>query len=610
MIHLRGDVDVFSFLSGAGSYSIDVNPAPFSPNLDIRAELRNSAGSLVGSSNPADSLPATLSGNLVAAGEYFLSVDGVGKDDPLLTGYTDYGSLGRYSVTGTVPDPGGLAAPVAVAIAAYTPGITPLYVGFDGTGSSDSDGSIHAWDWDFGDGVSDSGEEVNHTYNAPGVYTVSLTVTDNDTLSNNDSLMVTVNNQAPIAVAAADDTSVTAGFAVKFASAGSHDPDLSGTVISYAWNFGDGGSSSSANPSHTYTAAGSFDAVLTVTDNLGATGDSAAVTVDVVPPPFVDQYASGEQFGSGTVSGDYQDTHAADMSEQSIRERESGGRKTSRYSYLQHTWVFNVQPGDGVTLSLIGRQSVSSDSDQMQFAYSINGASFQSLPIELGDSASSFADLPLPGAAVGGEVRVRVTDSDRTAGNRLLDTVYVNQIRIRTDNQGGQVPAPNPATGLGVTAISSSQIDLAWTDNSGNESSFRIERSPDGSLWTAVGTVGANQQGYNDTGLNSLARYYYQVFAFNSGGDASPSNATSATTLEASAISLNSASGYKVKGRQWVSLEWSPAGVDVYRDTTKITTTGTTYEDNIGIKGGGSYTYRVCVTGSTTDCSNEMIVVF
>lgn len=85
-------------------------------------------------------------------------------------------------------------------------------------------------------------------------------------------------NQAPTAVASADTTSGPAPLAVNFSSAGSTDPD--GSIVAYAWDFGDGGSSMAANPNHTYNAAGSYVAMLTVTDDKGATAsDSIAITV-------------------------------------------------------------------------------------------------------------------------------------------------------------------------------------------------------------------------------------------------------------------------------------------------------------------------------------------
>jgi len=85
-------------------------------------------------------------------------------------------------------------------------------------------------------------------------------------------------NQLPVAVASADPQNGNAPLAVQFSSDGSSDPD--GAINAYAWDFGDGNTSSEANPSHTYTAPGTYDAVLVVTDNNGATGN-ASVTINV-----------------------------------------------------------------------------------------------------------------------------------------------------------------------------------------------------------------------------------------------------------------------------------------------------------------------------------------
>jgi subtilisin-like proprotein convertase family protein len=98
------DVDYFTFDSGAGPITIDVTPDDRSPNLDIRAELYDGAGNLIASDNPSGGLAARLTAT-VAAGQYFLKIDGVGKGDPLDGGYSDYASLGQYSFNGTVVEP-------------------------------------------------------------------------------------------------------------------------------------------------------------------------------------------------------------------------------------------------------------------------------------------------------------------------------------------------------------------------------------------------------------------------------------------------------------------------------------------------------------------------
>ena len=91
-------------------------------------------------------------------------------------------------------------------------------------------------------------------------------------------------NQPPVAAASATPTSGTTPLAVSFTSAGSSDPD--GTITTYAWTFGDGGTGSGPSASHTYTTAGTFIATLKVTDNAGATATkSLTITASAPAPP-------------------------------------------------------------------------------------------------------------------------------------------------------------------------------------------------------------------------------------------------------------------------------------------------------------------------------------
>ncbi|WP_176371577.1 PKD domain-containing protein [Desulfosediminicola flagellatus] len=173
-------------------------------------------------------------------------------------------------------------APAASFTADSTAGEAPLTVSFDASGSTDDDGTIESYEWDYGDGT-DSGVTASHTYNTAGSYTVTLTVTDDDDATNTANLTITVDAQniAPIASFTADTTAGEAPLTVSFDASGSTDDD--GTIESYEWDYGDG-TDSGVTASHTYNTAGSYTVTLTVTDDDGAT-NTANQTITVDPQP-------------------------------------------------------------------------------------------------------------------------------------------------------------------------------------------------------------------------------------------------------------------------------------------------------------------------------------
>lgn len=108
IISTTSDADYFSFVTGAGQVSFNINPFTPGPNLDIKADLYNASGTLVATSNSATTLSASFSQTL-AAGQYYLKIDGTGFGSPgtsPASGYTEYASLGRYFITGSVIDAG------------------------------------------------------------------------------------------------------------------------------------------------------------------------------------------------------------------------------------------------------------------------------------------------------------------------------------------------------------------------------------------------------------------------------------------------------------------------------------------------------------------------
>ena len=151
---------------------------------------------------------------------------------------------------------------------------------FDASASSDPDGAISAYAWDFGDGTTATGATPSHVFAGPGSYTVALTVTDSDGSSSTSTQMITI--AGPIAQFTAPLPQLE-GTALDF-NAGATGPQAVNPV-SYAWNFGDGASASGPSATHAYLSAGSYTVTLTVTDaNGNFTSASHLVSVLDEPP--------------------------------------------------------------------------------------------------------------------------------------------------------------------------------------------------------------------------------------------------------------------------------------------------------------------------------------
>jgi PKD repeat protein len=174
------------------------------------------------------------------------------------------------------------ATPNQAPTASFTATTSPLQVAVNGSASTDPDGTIVSYGWDFGNGTLATGATASGTYAAPGTYTVTLTVTDDDGGIGTTSRQVIVPdvpaNQAPTA----SFTATTSPLAV--AVNGSASTDADGTIVTHGWDFGDGGTATGATASHAYAAAGTYTVTLTVTDDDGGIGTtSQTVVVPDVP---------------------------------------------------------------------------------------------------------------------------------------------------------------------------------------------------------------------------------------------------------------------------------------------------------------------------------------
>src|SRR5262249_4191224 len=196
-----------------------------------------------------------------------------------------YAAAGTYTVGLTVTGPGGTDThtvlhmitvtpppPVAGFTASVTSGPPPLTVHFTNT----STGTFNPRSWAFGDGGHATTVNANHSYAAPGIYTVSLTVTgpggsNTHTVPN----MIVVSGPV-VANFTASATSGLAPLSVTFTDAST------GPVLSRSWNFGDGGVSTLANPTHVYTVPGSYTVSYTVTGPAGSNTRTSQLPITVL----------------------------------------------------------------------------------------------------------------------------------------------------------------------------------------------------------------------------------------------------------------------------------------------------------------------------------------
>ena len=197
---------------------------------------------------------------------------------------------------GTTPSITTNQSPTASFTATPTSGVAPLGVSFNASNSSDSDGSITSYTWDFKDRDTGNGETINHTFSSTGSYSVKLTVIDNEGATDSVIKTITVtdpivSNQSPTASFTANPTSGVAPLGVAFNASNSSDSD--GSIISYTWDFKDGDTGNGETITHTFSSAGSYTVSLIVTDNDGATDTTTKnITVTETPNQSSDCYES------------------------------------------------------------------------------------------------------------------------------------------------------------------------------------------------------------------------------------------------------------------------------------------------------------------------------
>jgi hypothetical protein len=169
------------------------------------------------------------------------------------------------------------------------------------------------------------------------------------------------------------------------------------------------------SPNHNQTAYSNAESATTGTD----------VSFDAV--------ANGEIAYSGTVTGDYTDTHISDGIYESIQEDLRGiGRR--RRSFLYHKWTIDVTGSGTVTFYVEAHHTANSENDNFIFSYSTDDSTYTDmLTVTKTSDDDTYQSYELP-SDISGTVYIRVMDNDQTAGNSGLDTIYVDHMYIRSSS--------------------------------------------------------------------------------------------------------------------------------------------------------------------------------
>jgi autotransporter-associated beta strand protein len=215
---------------------------------------------------------------------------------------------------------------------------------------------------------------------------------------------------------------------------------------------------------------------------------------------------------------------------------------------------------------------------------------------------TNFADTSLPtGATYYYQVVANNADGNSPSSNIA-----------HASTQAAQPPAT--PSGLTATGVATNEIDLTWTDTSGNEDGFNLERSTNGGNYTTIGMVAANVTNYADTGLADGTTYFYRVQAFRScwGNSAYSAPVSTATLLPPAPVTPVGL--VAVPGNGSISLRWlTSSGAGSYNlkrgtssgnETTLVNTAGTSYT-NTGLANGTTYYYVVSAVNAGGEGANS-----
>ena len=411
-------------LDGTGSFDPDGDSITLVWDLDGDGVYDDAAGA-----TPAVTFDSDGSHTI------YLKVSGGGLDDTdtAVVVVTDFGPTAAFNWSPEPQDEG-------LALAFTDRSTSPVDVIVD-------------WLWDFGGLGSSTDQNPTFTFSDNGIYTVTLTVTDEDGSAATASMQVTVDDLGPTAAFTWTPEPQNEGSAVSFTDASSSSPD---TIISWSWDFDGLGTSSIQNPGFTFADNGTYNVTLIVTDDDGSTNTvSQTITVTDVGP-------------AAALTGD------ATLDEGQAGSYDAGGSTSSPDGIVSYEWDWNY---DGITFSPSGDTGAAQTHTWMD-----NGAYTVAVRVTDDDGSMDMAGM-------------QVTVNDRGPAAAITGDTPIDEGRVGNFDAGGSSSSPDDMVSYewdwnydGITFTPSGDTGAAqthtWMDNGAYTAAVRVT-DDDGSTDTA-----------------------------------------------------------------------------------------------------------------------------
>ncbi|WP_292381693.1 PKD domain-containing protein [Methanosarcina sp. UBA289] len=444
-----------------------------------------------------------------------------------------YKKSGKYSVTLILNETGnsstvtkssyiiasnGYEAPVAAFSASSASGKTPHTVTF----TDQSTGSPTSWKWNFGDGAYSTGKNPVHTYSKPGLYSVTLTASNEDgsnRLTKSSYIIVSSILNAPATNFSASPTSGKVPLAVGFTD------QSTGSPTSWKWNFGDGSNSTDKNPVHIYNKSGLYSVTLTASNEKGSnaltksgyiavsgvlntpttsfsaspTSGKAPITVD-----FTDQSTGSPtswkwNFGDGSNSTDKNPVHTYNESGlyavKLTANNANGSDALTKTSYIAVSGVLNTSATSFTASPTSGKAPLNvSFTDQSIGSPMLWKWNF-------GDGSNSTETNPVHTYNKSGNYTVALTTTNAGGSDKVQKSRYINVIS-ENDSVASNPDYIVPTTAFsGTPTVGSTPLTVSFTDQStGSPTAWRWNFG-DGSNSTDKNPV----HKYSKSGLYSVA---------------------------------------------------------------------------------------------------------